>query len=355
VLVIAAAGNTSGNTSDPTQGSGPTYPAAWELEAAPACVACPAGAACPLVYSVGGVDGADNPLANARPLARPQLTAPAFAVPGIKAVAGVDTVVGPFTGTSVAAAAVSAAAAMVWLQNGAADPRQVMAGLYSTGVDLGVAADFCASASCPSIHRIALCSALQAGGLANLVCDPPAAGMGDNASATAFQSDIASLASVSFDGLSLTGTVTACGDPVFVDAAATAVTAVSACPLEQLPTDLRNVAIDPQPGPDPCPACHAAVNEKSDPIILELLINEELRSAVYAQVLTLLGDAGNVVARYDLAEATGGIAMTAGEAYEVVLAGNGLEYKVGYTTMMVEWLDATERTTKLSQLIVSTP
>ena len=355
-LAIAAAGNTGGETSVPGQvGIGPTYPAAWQAEAAPSCVSCGAAGTCPLVYSVSGVDGRDLALSNVRPGARPPLAAPAFAVPGTRDVNGVPETAGPFTGSSVSAAAVSAAAAMVWTFDSNLTAAQVMARLYGTGVDLGVGSDFCVLSSCPDVHRISLCKALQASGLGQLPCSPPPAFQGQNPSVPAADRPIiAALPATQnrFDGTSLTGAVMACGEPVFVEAGTNDVQAEPACPLEALPTDVRNVAIDPQPGPDPCPACHAWASPV-DTIILELMISERTANGVYAQVLTLLDGYGLVVARYDLASATGGILMTAGEAYQVTLPANGLHYNVEWRTALVEWLDPTERTAKTSQLIVT--
>ncbi|MEZ4294696.1 MAG: S8 family serine peptidase [Polyangiaceae bacterium] len=356
-LVIAAAGNTSGGTEP---GDGPTYPAVWQSETL-TCAGCGPAGECPMLYSVAGVDGADLPLANARPGALPALVAPAFAVPGSRLLFGASdpSDVGPFTGSSVAAASASGVAAMVWLHDRNLAPLGVMNRLHSTGVDLGLTPEACpAVGGCPSVHRLSLCGALAASG-ANLVCAPPPAFGGSNASLSLEERNALGAlvdSSNEVDGTGLTDVVTACGSEVRVPAGASDVAAASACPQDEKPSSLRNVGIDPQPGPDPCPVCTASVVKPATNIILEMCMFEGLRAGVTAQVMTLLGPEGNVVERYDLAAVMGGREMLAGETYRVTLPWNGQEYGDGegeFRTAVVEWLDETESISKTSQLIVT--
>lgn len=355
VLVIAAAGNTSGGA---VPGDGPTFPAAWADQPAKAgCAACPPGVTCPLLYAVGGVDGASRALSNARAGSRPLLAAPAFAVPGLKdlgAAGGATEIVGPFTGSSVAAAGVAGAAAMVWAHDTDLGAKAVMDRLYATGVDLGVPADFCLAQPCGNVFRVSLCAALAATGVP-LTCDPPKATDDLNPTVstdqqTVIEAKVDPPSDLDGTGLSTTEGDAVCGD-VLVDTAV-AERAVSACPLTELPTSLLNVAIDPQPGPNPCPPCTMFLNETEKSVVLDMAIEERLLAPVYAQVLTLL-DGETVVARFDLANATRGIPMVAGETYRVSLPWFAQEYRSDWYTAMVEWLDETEATSKTSQLIVT--
>lgn len=355
-LVVAASGNTSGG---PDPGEGPTYPAAWHEEAGPACV-CPAAGTCPpLVFAASGVDGASLPLANARARSRAPLAAPAFAVPGVKdagAAGGGLTIVGPFTGSSVAATAVSAAAAMVWAHDSSLSPAKVMARLHDAGVPLGVTADFCDVDPCPDeVKRVSLCQALEDTGVpVGVMCAPPSATDDVNPELSVGQEDaIAALAVSDFDGTSLTDEIqdASCGD-VFVGAGKAEVTAISACPIAELPTSMLNMSVDPQPVPDPCPACFLFLDETVMSVILELAIDERVASPVHPQVLTLL-QGEDVKERYDLAEATGRTDMSGGSVYQVRLPWFSVAYGTDWRVAQVEWLDETESTAKTSQLIVT--
>lgn len=161
-LVITAAGNVAGAACvDP----GPLAPARWESLKGPSVSTCdalfgpgkqppPADIATrPLVYAVGGVDHNDGPLMNARPNGRPRLAAPAF-------MAVVDDATGLTTalsGSSVAAAATSGTAALVWSYFPKNTPGQVMDRLYTHGKNLGKPAEFGVGGS---IRRINGCRAL---------------------------------------------------------------------------------------------------------------------------------------------------------------------------------------------------
>ena len=173
-LVIAAAGNRT-DGSDPSQG--PSYPAAWETESAAEVCKSRLGATDeeinavlgeatyrPLVYAVGGVDGRDLALDNARPDGRPRLAAPGFqwAVPAHPGL--MDT----FTGSSVAAAVTTAAAAAIWRYRPDLGPSEVMEFVYDAGERLdggdgtSEQADFCVGgAACDTIRRVSVCRAVR--------------------------------------------------------------------------------------------------------------------------------------------------------------------------------------------------
>jgi len=136
-LLIAAAGNQAG-----ADDAGPLFPAAWE--ALPrACGGAPVGVYSPLVHAVGAVNGRDGELAINRVGGTPRLVAPAALV-----VVPEDTVVPesemttPLSGTSLATAAASGTAALVWSMRPGMTPDAVMQLIYRSGEPLGLAADF---------------------------------------------------------------------------------------------------------------------------------------------------------------------------------------------------------------------
>lgn len=115
-LSLAAAGNARGSLCEE---QGTMAPAAWEQLPAPSLDACAAlGVAVPagrtpakLVYGAGGLDASDRPIANSR-----LGSMPTRGLHAMRAVAAADggTYTQPWTGTSVAAAALSAIAAQAW-------------------------------------------------------------------------------------------------------------------------------------------------------------------------------------------------------------------------------------------------
>ena len=151
-LVVAAAGNSRQGPTEPAA-ERPMYPAAWEREAAavshwtdPPRIICPdashahpravvrPGDYAPLIHAVGALDPRDLPAGNARLGARPRLAAP-----GTKVVPKVNTA--PVTGSSMAAAVVSAVAAVVWRYVPDMRATEVMELVYRSGVPLYESAD----------------------------------------------------------------------------------------------------------------------------------------------------------------------------------------------------------------------
>ncbi len=151
VLVIAAAGNVNGGTPDQ---AGPLLPAAWDRR--PRASKEQPGIAGPLVYAVGAVKANGRPLGNMRPKAMPPLAAfgDHAVVDGLPAM----------TGTSVAAAVVSATAAAVWDYQPSLDRNQVMALVAKSASPLGYTADFgwspSATSTPPATGQVRLCPAL---------------------------------------------------------------------------------------------------------------------------------------------------------------------------------------------------
>ncbi|HEX3127039.1 MAG TPA: S8/S53 family peptidase [Thermoanaerobaculia bacterium] len=149
VLVLAAAGN---QKREPCASTGPLLPAAWERGGlGESCRTSPG----PLVYAVGGVDSAGNPVINARPGGMPP-----------RAAFGQVSDWG-FVGSSVSTAVVSSIAALVWDSFPDLDSHGVMKILEQSGEPLSYPPDFWfgsdapATAPFPKAHRIALCTALQ--------------------------------------------------------------------------------------------------------------------------------------------------------------------------------------------------
>jgi hypothetical protein len=180
-LVVAAAGNQSSPGS-----SGPMFPAAWESHAGPTTRDCtvfegaatlPADPATvtyrPLVHAVGGLDAADAPLSNTRPLGRPRLAAYGEDVVTVDPRA-VHTDM--LSGTSMAAANVSGIASAVWGYLPAATANQVMQLVYDSSVTLANdTADFGVGTARETIHRAALCDSVKAATGGTFACNTPAA------------------------------------------------------------------------------------------------------------------------------------------------------------------------------------
>jgi len=148
VLVIAAAGNELSGFQATEK---PLLPAGWASRVRP-------GNNVPLVYAVSGVDGRGHPLVSTRTHGEASLVAYAD-----HAVApdfyGRKQHTATLTGTSVAAAVASTAAALVWSEHPGWQPAAVIARLAQTGDDLGRVPDFPSHAA--TVHRISLCKALN--------------------------------------------------------------------------------------------------------------------------------------------------------------------------------------------------
>ncbi|MFO7568093.1 MAG: S8/S53 family peptidase [Enhygromyxa sp.] len=169
-IVVSAAGNIT----DPActeQEQGPLAPATYELVEAPSEAECAArgytpidpgnfpvfGNPRPLVYAVGGLDGRDRPIINARRGGMPGLAAYA-------ANASVETSEGftlPLTGTSVSTAVVAATAGLVWSYAPELPPGKLMEKLYESGFETQLDADFDFAQLSPRVRRVSVCAALE--------------------------------------------------------------------------------------------------------------------------------------------------------------------------------------------------
>lgn len=188
-LVFAAAGNVT-NASCGAGETDPLAPAVYELVDAPTKEWCMLrgylpiddqtypvfGNPRPLVNAVGGVDGFDRPIVNARP----------DGMPGLAAYAANATVVGakgfttPLTGTSVSTAVVAGIAGLVWSYAPELRPDQVMKVIRGAAYETDLHPDFSFNSGSVRVVRASVCAALRetcavlpAGHCPELACDDP--------------------------------------------------------------------------------------------------------------------------------------------------------------------------------------
>ena len=188
-LVVAAAGNGAFTSS-----TGPIWPAGWEAQPAPGAQACQrfvdgdwpfagdltvADPYRPLVHAVSALDHSDQPLAIVRPGSIPRLLAH-----GMSAITS-DPLRAPqhtllLSGTSVAAAVVSGAAAALWSHTPALTAHGVANLLFTSGVPIPTAAtELCLPGGCAKQPvRVSLCAAATALGGKRLPCATVAFGAG---------------------------------------------------------------------------------------------------------------------------------------------------------------------------------
>lgn len=280
-LVVAAAGNGFGG---PEPNRGPLLPAAWELRPAPGGAACfaalgqlpdpadfpPPGQSVyrPLVHAAGAARADGSPLSNSRFRGLPRLLA--FADHGVTESPVADQPTATLTGSSVAAAVVSAAAAAAWSYRSDLRADEIMQALYDGGTDLGIEADFCLGGRradlCPPqggqiVHRkrVAVC---------DTVVDLCAAGGGDCPDPADLPVcpawpppppdlsgvDLPFAEVVDADGL----TAIYANDPVCqgeILAYDPAFPPVDPCPHHQYWDLALEAWLGPQPGSNPCPNC----------------------------------------------------------------------------------------------------
>lgn len=321
-LVIAASGNAGGGPLPP---SGPIYPARWETRPRPTLVECaefsdapvriaPTGAVPgqiyqPLLFSASGLDGSDQVLANAPASSRARIAAPASHVT-VADPTHVHTRV--MTGSSVAAAVTSAAAAVVWAYHPGLAPVEVMQLVYAAGAPLSVAADYCQGAYCGGSRRVSICAALRGscallGGAycpASVVCDARSA------------SETALPPPPDLTGLIYSATASASvahGWRVPTPCNAVVLSSSSSgpenpCPAEQLFSMSRAPWADPQPDADPCPDCLCMEYRA----ILE--ISSDFEGTLSSPTLTFKTMAGDFI-KLDLSPEVP--EMRPGEIYEI--------------------------------------
>ena len=368
-LVIAATGNDTGG---PDPATGPMFPAAWEREPPPAdCDGTPYAEIVgnvdyrPLIYAVGGVDGRDEPLSNARPDARSRLAAPSF-----YSMARLNNPIfepAIHTGSSVATAVTSAVAAAVWRYRRDLGPAEVMALVYDTAEDLGARPDFCNGGACApgtSVRRVSLCRALRAaiergcdsGALPSpdcptaadplvLDCDDDStdvvpAGAGENADLSPIQADLdaAFATGAQFDGSVLfderraeaegrVHEIPLCPNPVVI------ISDINGprvpCPEQQFYSSvLTPWRVVPQPTNDGCDIClWDIINRSADSFesVTKLGISEKLVDPIKNAQIAVLTDMGKEV-RIDVSKSYP--VLWPGELYTIdgiVLEGGGVK------------------------------
>ena len=168
VLVIAASGN------DPrgrVSRTGPLEPARFEMLSAPDAGECRdlgfmpldelahpvfGTSPRPLVWAVGGVDGNDLPLRDARTASMPRLVSPA--IDGL-AQRSDGELTRALTGSSIAAAVASGTAALVWSYVPELRAEQIIDIVYRSGWDTQLPADFGLD-DAAMIRRVSVCAAL---------------------------------------------------------------------------------------------------------------------------------------------------------------------------------------------------
>lgn len=321
-LVVAASGN------DPLlrQSPDPLLPGGWARLAAPS----PAQCRCldskspdclelaegprptsigldPLVQAASGLGLDDSPSLLARSHAAGLLAAPADHTP-IRGVGGYDVI----SGSSVATVRVAATAALVWSHRPGWSAAELMEHIYRTGVDLGTPADLCPGGSCPSLHRIAPCDALNAAGVpARCPPAPPAhfphydEDLRSSLASTPYVQAVATAAQPTHDGSQATHVLgqSTCSAPV----RSRNPSAAYLCPLDQLPAAQFFPAVAPQPEDPMCPACsYSAADQR-------LLVSlDALAAPPSGAILVLESPTGPKV--YDLWSLVPG-GMVPGESY----------------------------------------
>lgn len=258
-LIIAAAGNDSGG---PDRRNGAAYPAAWETEMAPTAAECAAlgghpgpsltSSYTPLIYAVSGVDGADIPLGNQRPGGRARLVAPAGHVSVSEGSYRSKTL----TGSSVAAAVVSAAAASVWTYRRHLDSSAVMDMVYNASVDLSRPPETCTTCT-GNVRRASICRSVRDACLATSGCAAPACSAPNayrNARATGFDTAGVSMTQFTMNSAAAVSWLPAL--PCTRETWSTSTAVIThACPASMLYSAYAIPYAGPQPGPKICPDC----------------------------------------------------------------------------------------------------
>jgi hypothetical protein len=112
----------------------------------------------PLVYAVGGVDERGRSLTNARVGGRPRLATTAANSLALDPDGGYTMTL---SGSSVAAAVASGAAALIWSYRPALRPDELVELLHQTGWNSEEPADFGLPGTSAAIHRLSICAALE--------------------------------------------------------------------------------------------------------------------------------------------------------------------------------------------------
>jgi len=240
-LVLAAAGNVS-------EGAGATkslmFPAAWESVARPTTEQCatfgfsatvtPRYNTSPrMVYAVGGVDGADKNLFNARALGMPRLAAYGDAVAVSRATTlGGHT--GVFTGSSMAVAVASSVAAYAWSYQPSMSAHDVAQIMYDQSPSLARGATACSYGAC-TVRRVSLCEVAQRISGATVTCNSIAPNSGSKVKNVV--------------------------DPLAVGATYTVVSSAAAVPVGASVNTAMAPSVRPMPGSSNCGLCGVSGNK----------------------------------------------------------------------------------------------
>ena len=293
--VVVAAGN---RPAGPDGAEGLLYPAAWSLKMAPTAAMCQQQlgienvaegytASQPLVFAVGGVEPNDADLSMARKYARTEILAPAAHAVVEDTQAGGPSVMQ--TGTSVAAAVTSAAAAVIWSYRPDLSANEVMDMVYEGGADVGRSADVCyGGGACDrTARRVSICGALKqacasgAGGCPSMLpaCEQRPGGQSARPKLSGLTIDRV----VSAKGLApLTNVGWPCNGRLYTSPSASV---ENPCPASQLPSRPLQSAVGPQPGTPPvCPHCEYNINSME----LFIEIDEETDAEVGSPVLAVV-------------------------------------------------------------------
>ncbi len=295
-LTIAAAGNRTGG---PAPTTGPLYPAAWEVHGVPSGKVCNAltlneapsvgyeSTGEPMVYAVGGVTATEEPIVNSRAESLPGLVA--YADHAVASdLAGKSTRV--LTGTSVAAAVVSATAAAVRNCQRGIDRQLLMQWIRESGSEIDHPRSFPESSALKfggldaEVQWISLCRAVESlctvegcGGREGCVPDesyqvtvecgewPPAESdtQALRAQLDKFQPDRSEDGSTIVD--SLGGFNPICSANEILYDKASGVPGVL-CPFEQFHSLRAHSWTTPQPEEDPCATC-SLKEEDGNPLL----------------------------------------------------------------------------------------
>lgn len=303
--VVVATGNRVEGPDAPT---GPMYPAGWATKPAPSPSTCRTlgaigssslGSTAPLVFAVGGVEPNDTDLGMGRADARPEWVAPA--AHAVVEDGRVRRTTSPHTGTSVAAAVTSAAAAVVWSYRPALTADEVMDVLYAGGVDLGRGASICSGGSPCSgtAHRVSVCGALrEACATGRGTCPtslPACAPRPRGRSAYPRAVNLASLSLPAPVSARSVVPIAPIGWPCDGFLNATHAAVANPCPASQLPAPPSAALVTTQTGDEPaCP--HCALNPTAMELYVE--IDSGFSGVLTDPVLTVVVDSSIGDVRY---------------------------------------------------------
>lgn len=319
-VVIASAGN---DPAGPAPSTGPFYPAGWEQKPAPDAARCgalggrrgPAAVAAyqPLVYAAAGVDGADRRLANSPAGSQSPLVAPAdHAVMTEMTPAGRQRTA-TYTGSSVAAAGLSAVAAVGWSYLPTLAGADLIEVVRASAVSLGRTPDFCGDPACPAtIRRVSICRTV-ADACANVPgcatipsCGPAVRDLRPSGL------DYESFTRTAM--VSLTGTATVviydpCRAPICFDPSGTP---RNPCPKRQYYSQYATPYANPLPNVPICPDCAGLLN--GDVVIA---ISHDVSESLSDPTVTVTYEHGDEVFPLSLASE----ALTSGAVIEVTDTG----------------------------------